>query len=191
MKVIKRTDAIWVYTPHALNTKKGQRQVKPLEPPDSFHLEAACGWLDLGAPLEAEKEIEQIAAKSRSQPQVLEALWQISARKKEWEVCIDLASRIIKAVPNRIEGYVHKAYALHEMNQTREAWELLFPLAEKFPKDVIIKYNLACYGAQLGRLWEALQWLKLAFKTGKEDELRTMALSDEDLKPLWEKIAEL
>lgn len=188
MKAIKRTDAIWVYTPQAPSILSSMR---PLQPPDSFHVEAARGWLELGDPLEAERELGQIASKLRNRPEVIEVLWQISARKKEWDVCVDLANQIIKALPKRIDGYIHKAYALHESKRTHEAWELLFPLAEKFPKDVTIKYNLACYGVQLGRHWEALQWLKLAFTIGKESELRPMALSDPDLKPLWPKIAEL
>ncbi len=31
--------------------------IKPLEPPDSFHLEAAMGWLELGNHLEANEEL--------------------------------------------------------------------------------------------------------------------------------------
>jgi hypothetical protein len=33
--------------------------VKPLEPPDSIHLEAAQGWLELGNHIEADEELEK------------------------------------------------------------------------------------------------------------------------------------
>ena len=122
---------------------------------------------------------------------MVEVLWEISARKLEWDRCIDLAENIIKATPNRVQGYIHKSYALHELKRTQEAWDFLFPFAEKFPKNPTIKYNLACYAAQLGRLWEAEQWLKLAFTVGNEAEFRGMALEDLDLKPLWRKIPQL
>src|SRR5437773_2450339 len=48
--------------------------------------------------------------------------------------------------------------------------------------------HLACYGAQLGRLWEAEQWLKQALNIGDRAALKRAALADSDLKPLWPKI---
>ena len=45
--------------------------IKPLEPPDSFHLEAAVGWLELGNHLEANEELDQITASLRAHPDVL------------------------------------------------------------------------------------------------------------------------
>jgi predicted Zn-dependent protease len=187
MKAIKRTDAIWVYTPQANNIP----HMRSLEHPDSFHLEAARGWLALGSPLEAENELERIGPKEREHLEVMEVWWEISARKTEWHRCVDLADSVIKAAPNRAQGYIHKSYALHELKRTQEAWDFLLPIAEKFPKNPTIKYNMACYGAQLGRMWEAEHWLKLAFTVGDEAELRAMALEDPDLKPLRAKIPQL
>jgi hypothetical protein len=189
MKAIKRTDAIWVYTPQA--DKPLPKKMRTLDHPDSFHLEAARGWLALGSHFEAEKELERIGPKERGHLDVLDVSWEIAARKKEWELCVALSERFIKAAPNRVQGYIHKSYALHELKRTQEAWDFLFPLAEKFPKNPTIKYNMACYGAQLGRVWEAEQWLKLAFTVGDEAELRAMALQDPDLQPLWPKIAQI
>jgi hypothetical protein len=51
---------------------KSQWIVKPLEPPDRFHLEAAQGWLELGNHLEAEKELEQMSAINRARPDALD-----------------------------------------------------------------------------------------------------------------------
>ena len=34
--------------------------MKPLEPPDSFHLLAAQGWLELGNHVEANEELDKI-----------------------------------------------------------------------------------------------------------------------------------
>lgn len=48
-----------------------------------------------------------------------------------------------------------------------------------------IRYNLACYCAQLERLNEARQWLKQAFDIGDAKKLKLMALDDPDLEPLW------
>ena len=46
--------------------------MKPLTPPDSFHLKAAEGWFELGNHLEANEELEKIAPKLRVHPDVLE-----------------------------------------------------------------------------------------------------------------------
>ena|SRR2546428_1195242 len=54
----------------------------------------------------------------------------------------------------------------------------------------LIPYNLACYAAQLRCLWEAERWLKQALQIGGA-EYRSMALREQDLRPLWAKIAEL
>ena len=41
-------------------------KIRPLAPPDSHHLLAAQGWLELGNHLEANAELEQIAPRLRS-----------------------------------------------------------------------------------------------------------------------------
>ena len=165
--------------------------MKPLKPPDTFFVEAARGWLELGNAVEAQSELDKVGAKHREHPDVLEAMWQIAARHKEWDRSLELAAKVIKSEPKRVQGYIHMAYALHELGRTQEAWDFLFPVAGEFAADTTIKYNLACYATQLGRLWEAEQWLKLAFTVGNEKELRAMALEDRDLKPLWEKIVDM
>jgi hypothetical protein len=50
--------------------------MKPLEPPDSLHLQAAQGWGELHAFGEAEAELDKIAASLRAHPKVLEVRWQ-------------------------------------------------------------------------------------------------------------------
>jgi hypothetical protein len=49
-----------------------ENRIKPLEPPDSLHLEAAEGWLELGNHLEANEELENITPQMRVHPDVLE-----------------------------------------------------------------------------------------------------------------------
>ncbi len=81
-----------------------------------------------------------------------------------------------------------RSYGLHELKQTREAFDALLPAAGFFPKLWVIPYNLSCYCAQTGRLREALEWLETAIVLGGEHDIRTQALEDADLKPLWKQI---
>jgi predicted Zn-dependent protease len=164
-------------------------EVKPLEPPDSLYLRAAEGWLDLGNAVEARAEVERIRTRLRGHPDVLEVRWQICARTKHWECALGLARTITEQAPEQSNGWINFAFALHELQRTQEAWDHLFAVAERFPTEPTVAYNLACYGAQLGRLWEAEQWLKQAFKVGEPRVLKPLALADVDLKPLWDVIA--
>jgi hypothetical protein len=50
---------------------------KPLEPPDSIHLQAAQGWLELGDHIEASEELEKITPQLRAHPDVLKARWEV------------------------------------------------------------------------------------------------------------------
>src|SRR5580765_6856866 len=91
--------------PQSLNSAKAQliwtwrcksaavhmHKPRKLPHPDSLHVLAAQGWLELGNHLEANEELEKIAASLRSHPDVLEVRWPISAKAGKWEVCLDLA----------------------------------------------------------------------------------------------------
>ena len=50
----------------------------------------------------------------------------------------------------------------------------------------MIQYNLACYSAQLGQLDVAQEHLNKSYELGDAQQIKLMALDDEDLKPLWE-----
>jgi len=54
-----------------------------------------------------------------------------------------------------------------------------------------MRYNLACYACQLGRLEEAVLCLKQVLAQAGKKDMRQLALEDPDLKLLWEQIREL
>jgi hypothetical protein len=70
-----------------------------IQPPDIFHLSAAVGWLELGNPIEAAAELDQLSTSVRSHPDVLEVCWQISAEQKNWDACRDVALALTRADP--------------------------------------------------------------------------------------------
>ena len=189
MKAYNRADAIWVYTRQKVH--KVAPGMRALQPPDTFFVQAARGWLELGNASEAQSELDKVRAKNREHPEVLEILRDYYARRGDWDRCVELGTELIDPAPARLQGYIQRAYALHRVKRTQDAWDVLFPVAEKFPTDATIKYNLACYATQLGRVWEGEQWLKLAFTIGNEQELRSLALQDPDLKPLWGKLDQI
>jgi hypothetical protein len=72
-----------------------------------------------------------------------------------------------------------------------QAWDALMPVAEKFPAEPVIAYNLSCYACQMQQLDIARHWLNRAVAAGKKDAIKKMALADDDLRPLWEEIKDL
>ncbi len=162
-----------------------------LEPPDTHYLRAAEGWLGLGLVPEAQAELNHLSLQARFHPRVILARWEISARQRQWELAYALAQGLVVLTPDEPAGWINRAIALHAMKRTPEAWYALLPAAEKFPKNTIVIYNLACYASQLGKFQEANQWLRKAEETDHENRVKWMALKDPDLQPLWEYLATL
>lgn len=165
--------------------------VKPLEPPDSHHLAAAEGWLELGNPEEAAAELARVASEQARHPAVLDLDWQIHARLREWEICLELASRLVQLAPELPSGWIHRSYALHELKRTIEARDQLLPAVAQFPEEAILTYNLACYECRLGNLGPARQWLKRTFAINQGIPARQAAQKDPDLQALWPEIETL
>ena len=162
--------------------------IGPLDSPDSFHLSAAEGWLELGNHHEALAELGHIAPKYRKHPLVLCARWQLYAKAEQWEKAIEVAQAIATMAPEASIGWIHWAYSLHELKRTREARAVLLPVVNLFPNEYTLRYNLACYECQLGDFGAAMDWLQKAIAMGDQMEVRQMALADPDLLPLRDKI---
>jgi len=162
--------------------------MKPLDPPDSFHVLAASGWVDLGNSAEAQLELEKVAPEWQKHPVVLQTKWLVYADQKQWEQAMRAAIELVETEPNEPLGWVHQSYALHELRRTSEARDQLLRVIDRFPGNATMRYNLACYECQLGNLDQARTWLEQAYRAGERAEMQAMALKDVDLKPLWEEI---
>jgi tetratricopeptide (TPR) repeat protein len=165
--------------------------MKRLEPPDSLHLQAAQGWIELGSHIEADAELENITPQLRAHPHVLMVRWTVFAAAQKWELSVEVARTIAQVLPDSPFGWVHWAYSLHELKRTEEARSVLLPVLDRFPTEHVLRYNLACYECQLGNLKQAWQWLEEAIDLAGAEDVRQQALDDPDLKPLWNDIGEI
>jgi tetratricopeptide (TPR) repeat protein len=159
--------------------------MEPLDHSDVIQLNAAQGWLELGNCAEAAAELEAISPPAREHPDVLELRWQIAVKRQQWEEGLAVAETLCRLAPDSAFGWIHRSYCLHELKRTQQAWDLLLPMADKFPQEWLICYNLACYACQLGRLDEAKNWFRRARETGDPHEVEKLAANDADLKPLF------
>jgi uncharacterized protein HemY len=166
--------------------------MQTFKPPDTHHLSSAIGWLELGNAREARHELAKLSPETANHPEVLELRWSAAVDQKDWADAAQVAESLWRLDPASASSWLHRAYAIRraEGGGLSAAWDALLPAAERFPSEPIIPYNLACYACQMGRLEEARQWLRRARKLGDPAWLKSMALADEDLKPIRPEVAE-
>jgi tetratricopeptide (TPR) repeat protein len=164
--------------------------MRALQPPDGLHLQAAQGWLGLGDHVEANEELEKIAPELRAHPAVVKLQWEIYAAAKKWEAALFIAVALVQMDPDDPLGWIHQSYCLRELGLTADARRRLMNVVDKFPLSATMRYNLACYECQLGRLEQAKGWLEKAFEVGGARKIKLMALNEPDLEPLWRRPGE-
>ena len=151
------------------------------------------GWLGLDCPGEAHAELNAITPEAQTHPAVLETRWTLAVREERWDDARVIAQMEIRLRPEAAAGWLHNAYAVRRSNSGGliMAWGALLPVADKFPKEPVIPFNLSCYACQLKEMDTARTWLKRAMDVGDREAIKKMALADEDLKPLWPEISQL
>jgi len=97
-----------------------------------------------------------------------------------------LTERLADFQPNDIQWTISLAYATRRADSIQAAKEILLNAEPRFPKEAVIKYNLACYFCQTGDIQNAKNYLKKALEI--DLNWRVAALEDEDLKLLWESL---
>jgi len=162
--------------------------MEPLSRADQLCLDAAEGWLGLGNHVEAFTELEKISPEVQHHPDVLRMRYHLYAAAKNWAAAVEAGQALCELPAIDPFGPIHLAYALHELKRTKEAWDVLLPVASRFPDEYIVRYNLACYACQLGNLPTSRKWLERAVAIAGSDLIRKMALQDADLEPLWPEI---
>ncbi len=147
---------------------------------------AAQGYIELGMPLEANEELEQIDADQRSHTEVLALRVKIYLALKKWDLMQTVAKRLSLIEPDDPQWTVSWAYATRRAESMEAARIILVNAVERLPNVAIFHYNLACYECLLGNLETAKSRLKRTFDL--EPRYRLKALEDEDLKAVWDSL---
>src|SRR5262245_28857581 len=158
----------------------------PLEPPDQRYWHAAVGYVELGMFAEADSELDKIDPFCRALPEILAVRLAIYRGLEKWELMQQIAKRLTQFQPDDNQWTISLAYATRRADSIQAAKKILLNAEPKFPKEAVIKYNLACYFCQIGDINAAKNYLKKAFEI--DLNCRVAALEDEDLKPLWDSL---
>ena len=157
--------------------------------PDRHLVMAADGWLDLGLPGDALRELERCSPAGRRTRIAANIAWRAHAERRDWPSALAVAERLVSDAPDELGGWLHRSYALHELHRTEEAREALLPAVTRFPKEPILRYNLACYACRMGDLEAARRWLRDVVRLKDVEFLKGLAKDDPDLATLREEIA--
>jgi tetratricopeptide (TPR) repeat protein len=156
--------------------------------PDELSFQAANGWLELGNWREANEELENITPLMRAHPEVLQVRCEIYCAAQKWDYAAEVANALCAILPESSFGPLHLAHALRKLDRTREARDALLPVADKFPDEWHIPYQLACYYSWLREFDDAQEWFKRAMAI-EEDIVKRAGIDDPDLKPLWDSMS--
>lgn len=141
---------------------------------------AAQGYIELDMPEEALRELDELSPEDQAAMEVLQVRLFIFMRGRRWRDAMAVCDRLRAADPQQTTGFIHGAFCLHELGQTREAKELLLRGPAALLREATYYYNLGCYDAVLGNLEEAQQAIEISFRM--DDKFREIAKYDPDLK---------
>lgn len=148
------------------------------------HVEAALGYIQLGMFEEANDEIEQLPLEEKTSPGVLQLRAAIYSETKSWHLLREVAGFLVDSIPWDSQHWIWLAYATRRTTDISAAEVILLRALELHRGEAMIYFNLACYAAQTGRIGEGKERLQEAIRL--EPDVRTVALDDPDLLPLWE-----
>lgn len=154
-------------------------------PPDNHHLDEAQGWLGLGDWASANEALDRIQSALCAHPAVLEVRVQVYEAAGQWAAAAEVSRALTAISPELPFGWVHWAHSLYSLKQVKEAREVLLSVKDRFPRDYLIHYSLACCACRLENFTEALQWLEKAIALAENGDVRQMVFDNPDLKPLW------
>ena len=153
------------------------------------HVLASSGYLELGMLDDAAMVLEEIAPEDKTRNEVLGARVGIYMAAKKWNMAAAVASHLVKVDPGTAGWWISLAYALRRTESVEKAEAILLRAQTIHPKVAMIAFNLAYYASVTGRMKEAKKRLRDAIALDKD--IRRLAIEDEDLKSLWDWIADL
>ena len=153
-----------------------------LDPLQHRRLLAASGYGELRMFQEAVDELEAIPAESQNGVPVLAAWLELYQAWHKWEEARTVAERLVELDPNEPAWVVALGYATRRSQGLVAAQQILTRSLERFQEVAVIRYNLACYAAQLGNVNQARALLASAVRC--DCTLAELAKSDPDLDPL-------
>jgi tetratricopeptide (TPR) repeat protein len=125
---------------------------------------------------------------------LLKLRWRIYNKAGKHGNALAVAERLTRLLPAEPEVFIWRSHSARWMQDggAEQALQLLLDVANDFPDETAVPFDLARYNCALGKLAEARNWLRIAFemaeRNGTAKEWKMRAIGDKDLEPLWDEI---
>ena len=149
---------------------------------------ASRGYLELGMFEDATRALEQINAEDKMRREVSYAALIVHLAAENWDMAVTIAADIVKAEPKNPTTWILLAQAVRHAGNVEQMERVLFKARAWHPRDPLILFKLACCASVTGRIEEAK--LRLGDAIDLDEKVRRLALHEEDLRPLWDWIAQ-
>jgi len=150
------------------------------------HISAALGYIKLGMMEEAIEELDGIEPAQRSHPEVLAVWVEVYASAGKWREMQRVALHLTTIQPTNAQWWIHLAFATRCVESIPAAREILIQAEKHHPDEPTIQFNLGCYACKMGEIATAKAYVLRSIQRIKG--FRELALSDTDLKPIWNEL---
>jgi tetratricopeptide (TPR) repeat protein len=159
-----------------------------LSPADARHLCAAEGYIELGMFGEADAELQEIDPACPIVEETIVLKLCIYAGTQQWDKARELAVKISQHDPDNPQWAIWSASAAYRLESVEAAKGILLHALETHPDNANIHYNLSRYETRLQHFKTARRHLARAIQL--DPRFKLVAMSDDDLQPLWIKLNE-
>ena len=108
---------------------------------------------------------------------------------ENWEMAVAIAADLVKAEPKNPTTWILLAHAVRRAGNVEQEETVLLKARAWHPTDASIFLKLARCATVTGRIEEAK--LRLEHAIALDENIRWLALHEEDLRPLWDWISGL
>jgi cytochrome c-type biogenesis protein CcmH/NrfG len=141
------------------------------------------GYLELGMLDEAARILDEIDPKDRRRKEVLHAQLELATAAEQWHRAVATAASLVRSHPEDPAGWLVLARSLTKTANAEYAEAVLTKACKWHPEITLLILDVAREATALGCFKEAKIWLKCAIHL--QESVRSSALRDLRLKPLW------
>lgn len=147
-------------------------------------MRAAQGYAELGMVSAAWRELKASGDEfqRRLDPDAVETEIVLLIKEERWQEGFERSELLCALSAERLVGFIHGAFCLHELKRTDEALEFLRSGPPALRREAIFHYNAACYRSVLGEVKAARRSLIKACDL--DPKFIQAAKIDPDLKAL-------
>jgi len=137
-----------------------------LSEPDCFYFAAANGWLELGVPSEAVREISLLSRAAENDADILCFKCKLFLVAREFEKAQQAAQKLLERQPDDLDGWLTLAESVWQIEGARNALNCLEKRRQFYSENYRFCLALSRYFALSGDVDNAKEWILNSLSVG-------------------------